>query len=146
MPLCKRSFSKFKAESQLNVSRYHVPTIREWIGRGSTFLNIYYLCNRTAIQHTNHVGVHRSPPLPSTTWNGLSSPCMMTAFGHLTLVWKKESEVAQSRPTLCDPMDCSPPGSYVHGDSPGKNIGVGCHFLLQGIFPTQGSNPTGVWE
>ena len=28
-------------------------------------------------------------------------------------------------------------------DSPGKNIGVGCHFLLQGIFPTQGSNPIG---
>ena len=26
-------------------------------------------------------------------------------------------------------------------DSPGKNTGVGCHFLLQGIFPTQGSNP-----
>ena len=26
-------------------------------------------------------------------------------------------------------------------DSPGKNIGVGCHFLLQGIFPTQESNP-----
>ena len=30
----------------------------------------------------------------------------------------------------------------VHGDSPGKNIGVGCLFLLQGIFPTQGSNPS----
>ena len=29
----------------------------------------------------------------------------------------------------------------VHGDSPGKNTGVGCHALLQGIFPTQGSNP-----
>ena len=39
------------------------------------------------------------------------------------------------------PMDCSPPGSPVHGDSPGKNIGVGCCALLQGIFPTQGSNP-----
>ena len=26
-------------------------------------------------------------------------------------------------------------------DSPGKNTGVGCRFLLQGIFPTQGSNP-----
>ena len=26
-------------------------------------------------------------------------------------------------------------------DSPGKNTGVGCHALLQGIFPTQGSNP-----
>ena len=39
-----------------------------------------------------------------------------------------------------DPMDCSPPGSSVHGGSPGKNTGVGCHALLQGIFPTQGSN------
>ena len=49
--------------------------------------------------------------------------------------------VAQSRLTLCDPMDCSLPGSSVHGDSPGKNTGVGCHAFLQGIFPVQGSNP-----
>ena len=108
----------------------------------------------------------------------------------------------QSCLTLCNPMDCSPPGSSAHGfsrqeywsglpcplpghlpdpgmertspalqvefftteppgkvkvkllsrvrifarllhpwDSPGKNTGVGCHFLLQAIFPTQGSNP-----
>ena len=33
---------------------------------------------------------------------------------------------------LCDPMDCSPPGSSVHGDSLGKNTGVGCHALLRG--------------
>ena len=46
--------------------------------------------------------------------------------------------VTQSYLTLCDPMDCSPPNSSVHGDSPGKNTAVGCHFLLQGIFPTQG--------
>ena len=38
-------------------------------------------------------------------------------------------------------MDCSPPGSSVHGDSPGKNTGVDCHAFLQGIFPTQGYNP-----
>ena len=38
-------------------------------------------------------------------------------------------------------MHCSPPGSSVHGDSPDKNTGVGYHALLQGIFPTQGSNP-----
>ena len=38
-------------------------------------------------------------------------------------------------------MNCSPPGSSVHGDSPRKNTGVGFHVLLQGIFPTQGSNP-----
>ena len=48
--------------------------------------------------------------------------------------------VAQLCPTLCNPMGCSPPGSSVHGDSPGKNPGVGCHALLQGIFPTQGLN------
>ena len=41
---------------------------------------------------------------------------------------------------LCDPMDYSPPGSSVHGDSPDKNTGVGCHALLQGIFLTQRSN------
>ena len=47
----------------------------------------------------------------------------------------------QSRPTLCDTKDCSPPGSSVRGDSPGKNNGVGCRALLQGIFLAQGSNP-----
>ena len=49
--------------------------------------------------------------------------------------------VTQSCPSLCDCMDCSPPGSSVHGDSPSKNTGVGCHNLLQGIFQTQGLNP-----
>ena len=49
--------------------------------------------------------------------------------------------VTQSCQILCSPMDCSLPGSSVHGDSPGKNTGMGCHALLQGIFPTQGSNP-----
>ena len=49
--------------------------------------------------------------------------------------------VVQSCPTLCKPMDSSLPSSSVHGDSPGKNTGVGCHALLQGIFPTQGSKP-----
>ena len=52
--------------------------------------------------------------------------------------------VAQSCLTFCDPMDCSLPGSSVHGIffclSPGKNTGVGFHFLLHGISPTQGSN------
>ena len=33
------------------------------------------------------------------------------------------------------PHGRSPPGSSVHGDSPGKNTGVGCRVLLQGIFP-----------
>ena len=42
--------------------------------------------------------------------------------------------------TLCDAMDCSLPGSSVHGILQGKNTGVGCHALLQRIFLTQGSN------
>ena len=49
--------------------------------------------------------------------------------------------VVQSCPTLYDPRDCSPPGSSNYGDSPGKNTGVGSHSLLQGILPTQESNP-----
>ena len=49
-----------------------------------------------------------------------------------------------SRSVMSDflrPMDCSLPGSSVHGDSPGKNTEVGCHALLQGVFPIQGSKP-----
>ena len=42
--------------------------------------------------------------------------------------------VAQSCPTLCDPLDCP-------WNSPGQNTGVGSLFLLQGIFPAPGSNP-----
>ena len=44
----------------------------------------------------------------------------------------------QSCPALCDLMDCSPPGSSVHGILQERTLE--CCFLLQGIFPTQGSN------
>ena len=49
--------------------------------------------------------------------------------------------VTQSCLTIFDPTDCSLPVSSVHGDSPSKNTGVGCHALLQETFPAQGSNP-----
>ena len=49
------------------------------------------------------------------------------------------AELLQLCATLGKPMDSNPPGSYPW-DSPGKNTGVGCHALFQGIFPTQGSN------
>ena len=43
---------------------------------------------------------------------------------------------------LYDPMDCILPGfSGGPWDYPGKNIGVGCHALLQGIFQSQGIEP-----
>ena len=44
--------------------------------------------------------------------------------------------------TLCDPIDCSPPGSSVYENSQASILEwVAIHFLLQLIFPTQGSNP-----
>ena len=49
--------------------------------------------------------------------------------------------VAKLRLTLCDPIDCSPPGSSVHGIFQARITAVGCHCPLQGIFPTQGLNP-----
>ena len=51
------------------------------------------------------------------------------------------AKLLQSCPTLCDLMDGSLPGSSVHEDSLGKNTGVGCHALLQGIFLTPGIEP-----
>ena len=69
--------------------------------------------------------------LPLSLWGLLGS--------YLTSPWLCVR--VQSCLTLCDPLACSLLGSSVHGDSPGKNIGVGCHALLQGISPVQGSNP-----
>ena len=56
--------------------------------------------------------------------------------------WEKVIVQSFSHVQLCDPMDCNQPGSSVHGDSPGKKTGVDRRALLQGIFPTQQSNPS----
>ena len=42
---------------------------------------------------------------------------------------------------VCDPHGLQPPRLFPPWDFPGKSTGMGCHFLLQGIFPTQGLNP-----
>ena len=57
------------------------------------------------------------------------------AVVHVIMKSESESEVAQSCPTLCDPMSCKPTGLLHPWDFPGKNTGVGCHFLLQGDLP-----------
>ena len=70
---------------------------------------------------------------------------MVVASMYLTFWWSSLfftcvlCLITQLCPTLWDPIDWA--GSSVHGDPPGKNSGVGCHALLQGIFLTQGSNP-----
>ena len=65
---------------------------------------------------------------------------IQTALWSSLLFFFPLCSVTKLCPTLCDSMNYSPPGSSVHGDSPGKNTGVGCHFLLQGICLTQRSN------
>ena len=52
------------------------------------------------------------------------------------------AKLLQLSPTHCNPMDCSPPGSSVHGILQVRILEwIGCHFLLQGIFLTQGLIP-----
>ena len=75
----------------------------------------------------------------------LSPPgSLWTVTMSFTLKCYMRAKSLQLCPTICDPMDCSPPGSSVHGilqarilewvlcpwDPPGKNTGVGCRFLL----------------
>ena len=95
-------------------------------------------------------------------WSGLSclisrrssQPRDQTCISYIYLYWQVGSLplvppekpcvlclFTQLCPTLCDPMDCSPPDSSIHGDSSGKNTGMSFHAFFQGIFPTQGSNP-----
>ena len=78
---------------------------------------------------------HLEVILMSWFWRSENTP-RFESF-HWCTVWL----VTQSCPALCDPRDYSQAGSSVHGDSPGKNTGVDCHALLQGIFPTQRSDP-----
>ena len=77
--------------------------------------------------------------------NGFAAPpslCSTILCGHVHSSGRGvHAKSPQSYPSLCDPMNCYLPGSSVHGILQARNTGVGCLFLLQGIFPTQGSNP-----
>ena len=61
-------------------------------------------------------------------------------YSHLAYKGESESEVSQSCPTLCDPMNCNPPGSSVHGILQPRILEWVAIPFLQGIFPTQGLN------
>ena len=81
-------------------------------------------------------------------YSGLENP-MVCIVHEVTKSWTRLNDFhfhftksLQSCPTLWDPTDCSLPGSSIHGNSPGKNTGVGCHAFFQGIFPTQVLNPS----
>ena len=74
------------------------------------------------------------PPLPLLALLPVLPGEKCFALAQKFLAWESPAAAAkslQSCPTLCDPRDSSPPGSPYPWDSPGKNTGVGCHFLLQ---------------
>ena len=71
---------------------------------------------------------------PGCFLEGMMLKLTLQYFGHLMGVY------ITSKESCCDPMDYGPPDSSIHGIFQAKNTRVGCYFLLQGIFPTQGSN------
>ena len=91
------------------------------------------------------------PRGPRTEWvdteMSLAKPLpRLSRRGHLNTIFTLFFAVVCAMLSLCCALwlFASLPGSSVHGDSPGKNAGVGCHTFLHGIFPTQiklGSNP-----
>ena len=60
--------------------------------------------------------------------------------------WKSESVICSVMSNSSQPYGLQPTRLLCPRDSLGKNTGVGCHALLQGIFPTQGSNPDLLWR
>ena len=75
------------------------------------------------------------------TLRGVNIPELTPRFGFYVQVDFILLCCIQSHVTLRNPMDCSLPGSSVHGASPDKHTRVDCHALLQGIFLIQGLNP-----
>ena len=75
---------------------------------------------------------------------GIESMSLALAGGFFTTEpagkWKVKVKLL-SRVRLCDPVDCSPPGSSVRGILQARILECVAHFLLYGIFPTQGLNP-----
>ena len=66
-------------------------------------------------------------------------PCHLTVVRKRSLCMCMCAQSLQLRPTLCSSMGCSPPGPSAHGILHAEHWSC-CHALLQGIFPTQGSN------
>ena len=71
---------------------------------------------------------------------GIYHMILFFSSAHKRLKVNMHTKLLQSCPTLCNPMDCSLPGSSVHGILQARILEWGCHVLLQGIFLTQRSN------
>ena len=112
--------------------------VTEWLTLWLHFFKWVYLCQFFRLV----VGVKRD----SRSWLQRPSTAILYKAFAVTqcltcCLWYLVCFIAQPCLTACDPVGCNSSGSSIHGDSPGKNTGVGCHAFLQGIVPTQGLNP-----
>ena len=103
-----------------------------------TTIILFYFTNKQAESPSGITG-NRYLNAGSMTSGSMLIHCPPLALANLeTKVKESESEAAQLCPTLYDPMDTR---LLFPWDFLGERTGVGCCFLLQGIFPTEGSNP-----
>ena len=109
---------------------------KNWIKTRLPTLTTFIQHNMGSLSHSNHIR-ERNNRYPN--WKGRGEAVIILRWND-NIYLHVHAKLLQSYVTLCDPMDWSPPGSFVHGDFLGKNTGVGCHALIQAIFLTQGSN------
>ena len=122
-------------------SLWSCPTTCDPMGIGTRPLCRGHRASQVHVQLVHTHCLLMEPELPLVLW--LRYWCGR----HISQAWLNAActvcaKSLQLCPSLCDSMDYRPLGFSVHGNSPDKNTGVGCHALLQGIFPTQGSNPS----
>ena len=142
---CHSPFSTEKTKSKkkkknlvffFNVQGKLMKNFQECVGEGSAQLFHPLLSCLKPIQCLSLEG---KPVVWAIDYN--SHHCQRTTV----LIFRASSLCATlSRSVVSDslqPHGLQPTRLLCPWDSPGKNTGVGCHFLLQGIFPTQGSNP-----
>ena len=91
-------------------------------------------------RHAGHFWSHLSHGCTDVYWTSESEPGMSDRVPRLWGRARMRARSPQLCPTLGSPVDCSPPGSSVHGMFQVKNTGMGCRALLQEVFPTQGLN------
>ena len=100
-------------------------TLKSLLQRHSSKTSVLW-CSAFFMAQLSHPYITTGKTIALTRWNFVSK-VMSLLFNMLSRLL---CLVAQSFLSLCNHMDCSPPGSLVHGDSPGKNTEVGCHTLL----------------
>ena len=145
-----RGFSSLERRPEFWVLQpHHTPLSASSSGSSTKAVSDLSIVERKVCVRWSLSGVELCPLPKDTLESCLPEPVIVTVFGNrvfadgITEVKMRSdwsvcvgAKSLESCPTLCDPMDSR---LFCPWDSPGKNTGVGCHFLLQGIFPTQGS-------